>query len=138
MKSGMAPAGFALQGSSGKGVQAYAPLYPHQRQEQWIFILADASNNAIFTWSLHTLLEAESAGLKQQQSQLSLEQPENNGGLRKRASKGSSGDLSRAGDLTWPPLPHLRAGRQQCRVSFLRPPAGRSEAEVQSAQRGGT
>ncbi len=86
-------AGFALQGAAGKGVQAYAPLYPHQRQEQWYFILADASNNAIFAMAPHTLLDAEAAGLKQQQSQLSLPETENNGGLRKRAF----GDLSRSG-----------------------------------------
>ena len=93
-------AGFALQGAAGKGVQAYAPLYPHPRQEQWYFILADTANNAIFSLSVHTLLEAEAAGLKQRQNQLALAAPPDGGdggGLRQRSNKGSLGDLSRAG-----------------------------------------
>lgn len=87
-------------------MQAYAPLYPHPRQEQWYFILADTASNGIFSLSAHTLLEAEAAGLKQRQSQRALPAPSDGAegaGMRKRASKGSLGDLSRAGALHSPP-----------------------------------
>ncbi|KAK9831724.1 hypothetical protein WJX74_007311 [Apatococcus lobatus] len=117
--------GFALQGAAGKGVQAYAPHYPHPRQEQWYFILADTANNAIFSLSAHTLLEAEAAGLRQRQHQLALPAPSDSGegtGLRKRASKGSLGDLSRA-DASTNGSSHAAEASSEAQIVELKFPA---------------
>ena len=56
------PAGFAPP--KGTSVLAYAPHCPVPREERWYVILADAANNAVLTWSIASLLEAEKAGLE--------------------------------------------------------------------------
>lgn len=42
---------------------AYAPLFPHPKEEKWHFIVADATNNTVYTRQEVSLIEAEAAGI---------------------------------------------------------------------------
>ena len=48
----------------GKASQAYAPRFPAKKEEQWYFLLADPSRNAVLSVSKEPLLRAEAAGAK--------------------------------------------------------------------------
>ena len=42
---------------------AYAPLFPHPREEKWNFVVADAANNTVYTRQEVSLIEAEAVGV---------------------------------------------------------------------------
>ena len=42
---------------------AYAPLFPHPKEEKWTFIVADAANNTVFNRQEIALIEAEAGGI---------------------------------------------------------------------------
>ena len=42
---------------------AYAPLFPHPKEEKWTFIVADAANNTVFNRQEIALIEAEATGI---------------------------------------------------------------------------
>jgi hypothetical protein len=44
----------------GRPIRAFTPLYPHPKDEQWHFILAEPSSNTVYGWTkVPTLAEAE-------------------------------------------------------------------------------
>ena len=47
----------------GTSVLAYAPLFPHPREEKWNFVVADAANNTVYTRQEVSLIEAEAVGV---------------------------------------------------------------------------
>ena len=47
----------------GTSVLAYAPLFPHPREEKWNFVVADAANNTVYTRQEASLIEAEAVGI---------------------------------------------------------------------------
>ena len=47
----------------GTSVLAYAPLFPHPREEKWNFVVADAANNTVYTRQEVSLIEAEAVGI---------------------------------------------------------------------------
>jgi len=44
-------------------VLAYAPLFPHPKEEKWNFIVADANNNIVYNRQEVSLIEAEAASI---------------------------------------------------------------------------
>lgn len=59
-----------MQGSrgdnvKGRAVQAYAPGFPFPKEENWYFVLADPTANAVMSFTKVSLLEAEAAGAAQ-------------------------------------------------------------------------
>ena len=42
---------------------AYAPLFPHPKEEKWNFIVADTANNTVFNRQDISLIEAEAVGI---------------------------------------------------------------------------
>lgn len=42
---------------------AYAPLFPHPKEEKWNFIVADAANNTVYSRQEVSLIEAEAVGI---------------------------------------------------------------------------
>ena len=42
---------------------AYAPLFPHPKEEKWNFIVADAPNNTVYSRQEVSLIEAEAVGI---------------------------------------------------------------------------
>ena len=51
--------------------QAYAPLYPATKEEQWYFVLGDTPNNAVLGITRKSLLQAEAIGAKYAQNYVS-------------------------------------------------------------------
>ncbi len=47
----------------GTSVLAYAPLFPHPKEEKWNFIVADTANNTVFNRQEVSLIEAEAVGI---------------------------------------------------------------------------
>ncbi len=48
--------------------QAYAPLYPVPKEEQWYFVLGEPQNNAVLATTRKSLLQAEAIGAKYAQN----------------------------------------------------------------------
>ena len=42
---------------------AYAPLFPHPREEKWNFVVADAAANTVYARQEVSLIEAEAVGI---------------------------------------------------------------------------
>ena len=42
---------------------AYAPLFPHPKEEKWNFIVADAAKNTVYSRQEVSLIEAEAVGI---------------------------------------------------------------------------
>lgn len=42
---------------------AYAPLFPHPKEEKWNFIVADTANNTVYNRQEVSLIEAEAVGI---------------------------------------------------------------------------
>lgn len=57
-------AGFDPESIKGTATRAYAPNFPFPRDEHWIFMVADPSNNTVLCWQRIPLLEAEAVGAK--------------------------------------------------------------------------
>lgn len=56
--------GFDPSVLKGKASQVYAPRFPAKKEEQWYFLLADPSRNAVLSCSKLPLMPAEAAGAK--------------------------------------------------------------------------
>ncbi len=52
---------------------AYAPLFPHPKEEKWNFIVADTANNTVFNRQEVSLIEAEAVGISHPVSHLLTE-----------------------------------------------------------------
>ena len=52
---------------------AYAPLFPHPKEEKWNFIVADTANNTVYNRQEISLIEAEAVGISHPVSSFTFE-----------------------------------------------------------------
>lgn len=109
-------------------LQAYAPNYPFPRDEHWIFIVADPSNNTVLGWARVGLVEAESIGARYAASWVS----KTTVGAAPRSTGGPSLVLaSSAGDGDGAPEESEEAlverVGQRIEIKFLAPPPGKHD-----------